>query len=208
MYERILLPTDGSEGSQRAIDHAVAIADETGATIHAVNVVDTSEYQTLDGPIMESIEARGHKALEAVEEVGSRATVAVETTIRHGIPHTEILAAASDLDVDVIVMGTNGRTGLDRVLLGSVAERVVREAIVPVTTVRAIEAETVVDSPEGAIDHATAALEDAGNSPTETLEEPYRGTNSWIVPMRAESGEFRVHVDAETGKTRIAGDGR
>ncbi|NHN49188.1 universal stress protein [Halostella sp. JP-L12] len=207
MYERILLPTDGSEGSRRAIDHAVAIADETGASIHALYVVDTSEYKTLDGPVVDSIEARGRKALKVVEEVGARADVDVETALRRGIPHAEILAAARSLDVDGIVMGTNGRTGLDRVLLGSVAERVVREAKVPVTTVRAIETAPAVDSPEEAIDRATAALDETGDGQAEPLEEPYRGTSSWIVPMRAGSGEFRVHVDAETGKTRVAGTG-
>ncbi|WP_121823083.1 universal stress protein [Halostella salina] len=204
MYDHILVPTDGSEGSRRAIEHAVAVADEVDATVHALFVVDATEYRALGGAALETIETSGREGLAAVEKAAERADVEVETEVRRGEVDSEILAAVTDTDADAIVMGTHGRTGLDRVLLGSVTERVVREATVPVITVRMVDETPAVDTPGAAIERAEAALADAGHAPVEPLEEPYRGTSAWIVPFRAEGGEFRVHIDATTGNTRIA----
>ncbi|WP_135822134.1 universal stress protein [Halostella litorea] len=206
MYDRILLPTDGSDGSHRAIEHAVAVADEVGATIHALFVVDTAEYQAVEGTAtaVEAVETSGNRALDSVREVADRADVDVETELRYGTPNDEILAAAVEADADAIVMGTHGRTGIDRILLGSVTERVVREATVPVITVRMVDESPLVDTPEAATDRAAAAIADAGHDPVEPRDEPYRGTSAWIVPYAAESGDFRVHIDATTGSSRIA----
>jgi len=204
MYDRILLPTDGSEGSRRAIEHAVAVADEVDATVHALFVVDTTEYRALDGTTLESIETSGREGLATVQRAAERANVEVETTVRRGEIDSEILAAVTDIGADAIVMGTHGRTGLDRVLLGSVTERVVREATVPVITVRMVDETPAVDTPAAATERAEGALSDAGHAPVEPLEEPYRGASAWIVPVRGETSEFRVHIDATTGNTRIA----
>ena len=207
MYNDILLPTDGSEGNRRAIDHAIAIADEVDATVHALHVVNTSEYDGLKRSALDSLEASGTDALERVEDAASRTSVEVQTYLEHGSPYRKVLATVDDVDADAIIMGTSGRTGLDRVLLGSVAERVLREATVPVTTVRTVDEPMTVDSPEAATEHAANALTDAGHEPVEATDDPYRGTSSWIVPFRAEDGRFRVHIDGATGTTRIGRSG-
>lgn len=207
MYNDILLPTDGSKGNRRAIDHAIAIADEVDATVHALHIVNTSEYDGLKQSALDSLEASGTDALERVEDAASPTSVEVQTYLEHGSPYRKILAAVNDVGANAIIMGTSGRTGLDRVLLGSVAERVIREATVPVTTVRTVDEPMTIDSPEAAVEHAADALTDAGHEPVETTDDPYRGTNSWIVPFRGDDGRFRVHIDGATGTTRIGRSG-
>ena len=141
MYERILLPTDGSAGAERATEHAIELARLSGGTIIAMNVVDTSaaaavpEAQAIS--INELFEEAGSKAVDAVVEQVEAQGIPIETELRTGSAHGEILAVAQERDVDVIVMGTHGRTGLDRVLLGSVADRVIRHADYPVMVTRA-----------------------------------------------------------------------
>jgi nucleotide-binding universal stress UspA family protein len=146
MYGRILVPTDGSPGVERAVEHAIELADVHGATLHAVYVVNTASLATL--PMETSWEGvgamlreDGEDALSRVGEMAEDAGVAVETHLVEGSPSREIVRFAEECDVDAIVMGTHGRGGIDRLLLGSVAERVVRAAEVPVTTVRVGEVE-------------------------------------------------------------------
>lgn len=141
MYERILVPTDGSPEVERAVEHAIELAGVHGATIHAVYVVNTASFATL--PMETSWEGvgsmlreDGEAALERVRELGEAAGVTVETHIVEGSPSREIVRFAETCDVDLIVMGTHGRGGIDRLLLGSVAERVVRASSTPVTTVQ------------------------------------------------------------------------
>lgn len=140
MYEDILVPTDGSDEVESAIDHAIALAAETGARIHALYVVDTAtatavpeaQWTTME----EFLEGAGERALEAVTAQVAERDIPVQTALRHGTPHKEILAYVDERDVDLVVMGTHGRSGLDRVLLGSVTEKVIRQATVPVLVTR------------------------------------------------------------------------
>lgn len=139
MYTDILLPTDGSAGMDTVIDHAQGLAERYGATIHALYVVDTGTMSRL--PVETSWEAisstfreEGEQALQAVENRAHG--VDVETRLVEGEPSRKIRDVAETEDCDIVVMGTHGRGGLDRLLLGSVAERVVRTAPVPVLTVR------------------------------------------------------------------------
>jgi nucleotide-binding universal stress UspA family protein len=155
MYDRILVPTDGSPGVERAVDHAIELATVHGATIHGVYVVNAASFATL--PMETSWEGvgamlreDGEAALERVAELAGRADVPVETHVVEGSPSREIVRFAEDCDVDSIVMGTHGRGGIDRLLLGSVAERVVRAATVPVTTVRVGDVEDEPEPLEGA----------------------------------------------------------
>lgn len=140
MYDRILVPTDGSDGVERAIDEAVGLATAVGATIHALYVVDQRGYSTLPDTkwltIEEALEHEGEAAVATVAERAADAGVDAETTVADGIPHRTILEYAADHDVDVIVMGTHGRSGLEHFLIGSVTEKVIRSADIPVLVVR------------------------------------------------------------------------
>lgn len=139
MYDRILLPTDGSRTAGRALEHATDLAIQYGATLHVLYVIDAAVFASdvETGPITEQFEAIGD---EIVEDVGKRARNAgVESVVSHvgrGSPYERILEYANERDIDLIVMETHGRTGLDRYLIGSVTEKVVRLSDVPVLTVR------------------------------------------------------------------------
>ena len=139
MYENILLPTDGSDAMTDVIDQAVSLANIHDATLHALYVVNTASLTDL--PMESSWEgvsnALKNEGQHALEQVENRAEdVSLEQTMIDGSPAKEIVRYAGDNDCDVIVMGTHGRSGFDRLLLGSVAERVVRSSAVPVLTIR------------------------------------------------------------------------
>lgn len=148
MFNRILVPTDGSEGMARVIETASELAGVHDAAIHFVYAAHTASFSGL--PMETSWERvgsmlhdEGNAALDAAE---SRASVPrTETEIVEGTPSREIVAYADEADCDLVVMGTHGRGGLDRLLLGSVAERVVRSADVPVLTVRVGDVDSAPD---------------------------------------------------------------
>ena len=149
MYDEILVPTDGSETSRRAIERAVDLASKYGARIHALYVVDTTVYSTLETGaemVLEALEEEGEAAVRTVEDAATAAGVEVVTEVTEGNAHDAIMEYAADSGADLIVMGTHGRTGLDRYLLGSVTERVVRTSDVPVLTVRTAAGEGVDES--------------------------------------------------------------
>lgn len=150
MYETVLLPTDGSDESLQALDHALDIAATYDAVLHALYVVDISyPYGDLDGgaidlePMFEAQREEGKRTLQQIEERAERAEASFAGAIREATTvHRAILEYADENGVDLIVMGTHGRRGFNRWLLGSVTERVVRTADVPVLTVRsAMESE-------------------------------------------------------------------
>jgi nucleotide-binding universal stress UspA family protein len=129
-YERILLPTDGSESAGRAADHALELAGALDATLHALSVTEDS----LLGEDADTSTAE--EAIDAVTDAAERHGVEnVETHIEAGEPDEVILEYVEERNLDAIVMGATGRRGIDRVLLGSVAEKTVRSATVPVVTV-------------------------------------------------------------------------
>ncbi|WP_224267956.1 universal stress protein [Haloprofundus salinisoli] len=145
MYDTILVATDGSDPSEAAVDRALDLANQYDATLHALSVVDTRVYADVDirsEPVFDLLEAQAQETVDAVAEAGTTANVSVVTAVGHGSPASAIVDYASDHDVDVVVVGTHGRRGIRRVLLGSVAERVVRNCPVPVLTVRGGEHES------------------------------------------------------------------
>lgn len=145
MYETILVPTDGSEAAERAAAEAVALAAHHGATVHALYVIDvtaiawaTAEDTDLGadvGNLREAFERDGARATAAVADLAADRGVEAVTTVEEGVPFRAILEYADEHGVDLVVMGTRGRRGLD-VVFGSTTERVVRRAHVPVLTVR------------------------------------------------------------------------
>jgi len=140
MYDRVLIPTDGSTASEDAIERAIDLAKQYGATLHALYVIDSGAYSSLEvaaDAVADELRSEGTEAVEAIAERAADAGVAAETAIETGVVHQSIVDYVDREDIDLIVMGTHGRTGVDRFLLGSVAEKVVRTADAPVMTVRA-----------------------------------------------------------------------
>lgn len=135
MYSRILVPTDGSKGSEVALEHAESLAEKYGAEVHLLYVADVRTQNTgnLIPNLMGELEQTGQEAVEEMKE--KLGDLNIKTEVRRGIPHREINDYAGEEDIDLIVMGTHGRTGLDRVLLGSVTEKIVRTSKIPVMTV-------------------------------------------------------------------------
>lgn len=139
MYDAILVPTDGSDAAEAAVDQAIGQAAAFEATLHALFVVELAAVSpmqiTLDD-VVSRLEAEGEATTARIAEAAEAAGVEAVTDVRHGVADEEILDYAETHDVGLIVMGTHGRRGLDRQLLGSVTERVVRNSPIPVLTVR------------------------------------------------------------------------
>lgn len=145
MYDRILLPTDGSEVAESAAAHAVDLAATTGAQLHVLSVVDAEAVGLVASSSLDADEVRtslrhaGEEATATVAEAAEAAGVEVVEAVEVGVPDEAIRDYAAAHDVDLVVMGTHGRRGVDRFLLGSVTERVVRSSDAPVLVVRRTE---------------------------------------------------------------------
>ena len=140
MYDNVLVATDGSTGTVETLSHAISIARDNEAVLHGLYVVDKRLYlaaeKDVKADVRQSLQEEGEVALDDVVVRGEEAGLTVETAMEEGIPHKTIAEYAEQTDVDLIVMGTHGRTGRDRVAnLGSVTERVVQNAPVPVLVV-------------------------------------------------------------------------
>lgn len=137
MYQDILLATDGDEGAHQATEHAVELADQLGASLHVLSVSEEGPHGSEKRDQMRTDpESEAAQAVEEAERVATGRGLEVTTTVRHGVPQDEIVTVAEAEPVDLVVVGTQGRTGLDHLVVGSVAEEVVRSSPVPVVTVR------------------------------------------------------------------------
>lgn len=141
MFNRILIPTDGSKEVMPAIETAFNIAEKYDALLHVLYVVEPpsiasegDRFAGLDN-LIEKLEQNGHRVTEAVAVRAKESNIEVKTAVQQGTPRDEILMYAPDHDIDLIVIGTHGRTGIKRTLLGSVTEAVVRHSDIPVLTV-------------------------------------------------------------------------
>ncbi|MBS1118199.1 MAG: Universal stress protein UspA [Deltaproteobacteria bacterium] len=139
----ILVPIDFSEYSEQALDYAVALADKLDAKVHVLNVIGVPALGVpelgiaLTASVIDGL-VREHQ--EAIDKLAAprRATGRIgEVILRTGDARDVILQAREEVEADMIVMGTHGRRGISRALLGSVAESVVRMAPCPVLTIRA-----------------------------------------------------------------------
>ena len=148
MYHKILLPTDGSKYAEKAAKHAIWIAGHSNAELIALNVVDTSSLVGLPAEdltirVSEILKEEGHKSLDSIskliEELEQKEEFKTGVKLikesKEGPPADVILKTAEDENIDLIVMGTSGKHGLDRFLLGNVTEKVVRSAKIPVLAV-------------------------------------------------------------------------
>ena len=137
MYDDILVPTDGSEAVDRARDHAIRLATDHGATLHALYVVDqrvtTANSGDLHEEVVEDLESQGEAAVDAVAEAAAEAGIDAETHVAYGTPDTEIVEYAEEAGIDVIVMSPEGKSPRERIQsLGSVSDRVADDASGPV----------------------------------------------------------------------------
>ncbi len=137
MYQDLLIATDDSDGARQATEHAIELADRLEATLHVLSVSEEGPHSTEKSDEMRSDpEESARRAVERAAEAASERGIEVTTNIRQGVPQEQIVDVADSNPIDMIVVGTTGRTGLDHLVVGSVAEEVVRNASVPVVTVR------------------------------------------------------------------------
>jgi nucleotide-binding universal stress UspA family protein len=148
MFERILIATDGSKHGERAAEAGIEMAKLYGSTITALYVVDIGkEYAPLGdliskvaddliAGIRSNLQKQGDEATKRVEELAEKSGIAVSRKITEGYPAEDIIRIAEEGDMNLIVMGGIGATGLERFLLGSVADKVVRSSTIPVLVVR------------------------------------------------------------------------
>jgi nucleotide-binding universal stress UspA family protein len=140
MYDDILIPTDGSEEVEIAIEHAFELAGTYNGTVHALYVVDDSRGGAgLIGTETESavseLRTIGEQAVDAITTRGEEVGLTVRTEVRTDLPHEGILDYAEEHDIDLLVMSSRGRSGVSRFVFGSVTERVVRLSERPVLVV-------------------------------------------------------------------------
>lgn len=144
--ERILVPTDFSEFSREALKYGCELANRFGATLHLLHVVqDFQPYVPEAGMMLvdphEYLAALKKDAEAALKQLPGADWTEVDQerivrSVLEGVPFVQIVRYVRDHDIDLIVIGSHGRTGLSHALMGSVAERVVRKAPCPVLTVR------------------------------------------------------------------------
>lgn len=158
--KRILVPSDFSECSEAAVRYGLELAHKFGASLHLLHVVQDPATQAwaaegLAVPLLEAVyewQKEAQVRLEQSIPAEARATATITCTI--AAPYPEIVRYATDNNIDLIVMGTHGRSGMSHMLLGSVAEKVVRRAPCPVLTVRRPERDFV----EPAVEVCATAL--------------------------------------------------
>jgi len=142
MYDDVLVPTDGSEAVDAAIEHALHAAENDAATVHGLYVVDQRITGAADAETRPDVEAtleeEAERALADVAEAATDRGLEAVTETRPGTPDKEITAYAERADVDLIVIASHGKSPREKLTsLGSVSERVVDAADVPVLVVRA-----------------------------------------------------------------------
>ena len=141
IYKKILIATDGSEYTKNAIDYGIDLAKNTGAKLLTIYVVDTAAFASIPmdaawESMYELLRQEGDVAMKFVAEKAQEEGVEVEANIIEGHPADEIIKYSEKNSISLIVLGTLGKSGLDRFLLGSVAEKVVRNSKIPVLVVR------------------------------------------------------------------------
>jgi len=159
IFRKIMVATDGSELTKKAVDSAIEITKLNDAKLYAVHVIAPGDFSiTQNEPrasitqnelrdakwkkeMKEHLATQGKEATAYVENSGKIASIAVESVILEGNPADEIIDFAEKNDIDLIVMGTLGKTGIKRFLLGSIAENVVRHSKKAVLVVRGVTAE-------------------------------------------------------------------
>ena len=148
MYKKILLPTDGSEYANKAAEHAIIIACQNNAEIIVLNVMETTQLTSLPvedftRKVKDLLRQEKMNPLESITQIfdehlkDKEFKDKIKLTLKQkgGSPADIILQTIQDEDIDMVIMGTSGKKGIERFLLGSVTEKVVRNSKCPVLTV-------------------------------------------------------------------------
>lgn len=143
MYNRIMVSTDGSSYSDKAVDHAIALCKSFGAELIAVSVINMETVACIEDPtsdvycqIQEKLEQRANEILDEVEKRAIKENILIKKIFQVGDPASVTVELAKREGADLIVVGTRGLLGVKRVALGSSAEKIVRWADKPVLVVR------------------------------------------------------------------------
>jgi nucleotide-binding universal stress UspA family protein len=139
--KKILVPVDFSEASDQAARYAIDLAQQlsgpdASVAIELVHAWQLAGYATPTSDLAKETERALHDQIDGYAKATIPGGIAVRTHLRLGVPYDEIVSLATEIQADLIVMGTTGKTGLEHFLVGSVAERVIRSATMPVITVR------------------------------------------------------------------------
>jgi nucleotide-binding universal stress UspA family protein len=150
--QKILYPTDFSSYSNQAYFHAISLAEKHGASLTILFVYNPDGVTTPGSQGDEDADRRyWREQLEQIRPMDPR--IAVRHVLLQGDPASEIVRFGRDAGIDLIVMGTHGRTGLDRLLLGSVAEKVLRDAACSVLVVKLPRGIPATERPDVAVAH-------------------------------------------------------
>jgi len=143
MYKRILIATDGSDKSKLAAEEGMELAKALGAQVTALYVVNevviASAVRQLGADrkdVETRLEAAGTKAVESIKAMGAKTGVTVDTIVRVGAPANAVIDTAGAEKADLIVMGSHGESGATKLLIGSVVQKVLYWATIPVLVVR------------------------------------------------------------------------
>ncbi|PTD93382.1 universal stress protein [archaeon SCG-AAA382B04] len=141
MYERILIANDASEKTEDAVNEAIDLAKTTQAELHSIFVINSTAFESIPESGLWTktkniLNEEGEEANQEVYEKCTQKDITCKTKILEGIPDKEIIDYAEENQIDLIVMGTSSKKGVDRFLLGSVAEKVLRASDIPVLVVR------------------------------------------------------------------------
>lgn len=140
LIKKILVGTDFSSNSDKAVDYAVSLAEKFGADILLVHIIESFAYSVTDTATVISHEkallVTASALLDNLLKKLVEQNVSVKSELAQGSPHREIIKKAEKYGADLIVVGTHGRSAIERFFIGSVAEKIVRFATCPVLTVR------------------------------------------------------------------------
>jgi nucleotide-binding universal stress UspA family protein len=140
-FKKIMIATDGSICSRMAAKKGMELARLSGGTVYAVYVVSTEYFSSMGvdfywGKMYEALKKEGKQAVNYIKDLGDMEKVNVESVLLEGHPADELIRYAEEEEMDIVIMGSLGMTGLDRLLLGSVAGNLVRHSKVPVMVVK------------------------------------------------------------------------
>lgn len=204
MFDHLLFPVDGGDGVTATVDHVLDIAETHDATVHVLYVADTNEmsFARVQGDIVDAQLSEGETIVESIADRSRERELETVTEVQQGDPDKTIVEYASSRAVDLVVMPTQGRQKLERFLLGSTTERVLRRSEVPVLTVRP-ENDGIPDYPYESVLVATDGSDGANTALKTGIELAKTGPSALhVLSVVAVSG-FGDEVFTEDGLSAL-----